>query len=106
MSITHAAPALSAIAPKTKADGDAIIRKVMWRLIPFIFACYVVSYLDRINVGFAALTMNHDLGLTATQFGWGAGLFFLGYFSFEIPSNLMMQRFGARIWIARIMITW
>jgi MFS family permease len=106
MSITHAAPALSAIAPKTKADGDAILSKVMWRLIPFIFACYVVSYLDRINVGFAALTMNRDLGLTPTQFGWGAGLFFLGYFSFEIPSNLLMQRFGARIWIARIMITW
>ena len=106
MSIAHAAPALSAIAPKTKPEGDAILSKVMWRLIPFIFACYVVSYLDRINVGFAALTMNRDLGLTPTQFGWGAGLFFLGYFSFEIPSNLLMQRFGARIWIARIMITW
>jgi len=87
-------------------DGDSVIRKAMWRLIPFIFVCYVVSYLDRINVGFAALTMNQDLGLTATQFGWGAGLFFIGYFSFEIPSNLLMQRFGARIWIARIMITW
>jgi len=97
---------MPAAAPRTAVDGDAIVAKAMWRLVPFIFLCYVVSYLDRINVGFAALTMNHDLGLTATQFGWGAGLFFLGYFSFEIPSNLLMQRFGARIWIARIMITW
>jgi len=94
-----------AVAPR-EIDGDRVISKAMWRLIPFIFVCYVVSYLDRINVGFAALTMNQDLGLTATQFGWGAGLFFIGYFSFEIPSNLLMQRFGARIWIARIMITW
>ena len=106
MSVIHTAPAPGAIVPKSQGEGDAIISKVMWRLIPFIFVCYVVSYLDRINVGFAALTMNQDLGLTATQFGLGAGLFFLGYFSFEIPSNLMMQRFGARIWIARIMITW
>ena len=107
MSTTYAEPGqITRPAPKSKAEGDAILSKVMWRLIPFIFVCYVVSYLDRINVGFAALTMNKDLGLTATQFGWGAGLFFLGYFSFEIPSNLMMQRFGARVWIARIMITW
>ena len=95
-----------AVGAPVQTEGEAIIRKAMWRLIPFIFACYVVSYLDRINVGFAALTMNQDLGLTATQFGWGAGLFFIGYFSFEIPSNLLMQRFGSRIWIARIMITW
>jgi MFS family permease len=108
MSITQEAAGrlMPAARSKTPAEGDAIVGKAMWRLIPFIFVCYVVSYLDRINVGFAALTMNHDLGLTATQFGWGAGLFFIGYFSFEIPSNLLMQRFGARIWIARIMITW
>jgi len=106
MSAINAAAGPSLIAVGEPTDGDRIISKVMRRLIPFIFACYVVSYLDRINVGFAALTMNRDLGLTATEFGWGAGLFFLGYFSFEIPSNLMMQRFGARIWIARIMITW
>ena len=97
---------ISAAPTRTQTEGERVISKAMWRLIPFIFVCYVVSYLDRINVGFAALTMNQDLGLTATQFGWGAGLFFLGYFSFEIPSNLLMQRFGARIWIARIMITW
>jgi MFS family permease len=106
MSVIHTATATAAAAGKTPAEGEAIISKAMRRLLPFIFICYVVSYLDRINVGFAALTMNQDLGLTAAQFGLGAGLFFIGYFSFEIPSNLMMQRFGARIWIARIMITW
>lgn len=100
------ATSVTPVASEIDVEGERIIRKVMWRLIPFIFICYVVSYLDRINVGFAALTMNTDLGLTATQFGWGAGLFFFGYFIFEVPSNLMMQRFGPRIWIARIMITW
>src|SRR4029434_8974594 len=80
--------------------------KVMRRIIPFVFVCYVISYIDRINVGFAALTMNRDLGLTPSEFGLGAGLFFFGYFLFEIPSNLIMQRVGARLWIARIMITW
>src|SRR4029434_6604935 len=85
---------------------EAVMRKVMRRIIPFVFVCYVISYIDRVNVGFAALTMNRDLGLTPAQFGIGAGLFFIGYFLFEIPSNLIMQRVGARIWIARIMITW
>ncbi|MGH1590224.1 MFS transporter [Methylobacterium phyllosphaerae] len=79
---------------------------MMRRILPFLFACYVVSYLDRVNVGFAALTMNEHIGLTATSFGIGAGLFFLGYFLAEIPSNLIMMRVGARLWIARIMITW
>lgn len=87
-------------------DITPTMTKVMRRIIPFIFVCYVVSYLDRINVGFAGLQMNRDLGLTPSQFGWGAGLFFLGYFLCEIPSNLMMQRVGARLWIARIMISW
>nr|WP_229503922.1 MFS transporter [Massilia putida] len=82
------------------------MKKVIRRIIPFVFICYVVSYLDRINVGFAALTMNRDLGLTPAQFGLGAGLFFLGYFIFEIPSNLALHKFGARVWIARIMISW
>src|SRR4029453_11216422 len=85
---------------------EAVMRKVMRRIIPFVFVCYVISYIDRVNVGFAALTMNRDLGLTPAQFGIGAGLFFIGYFLFEIPSNLIMQRVGARLWIARIMITW
>ncbi len=82
------------------------MKKVLRRLIPFILLCYVVSYLDRINVGFAALTMNKDLGLTPAQFGLGAGLFFIGYFFFEIPSNLALHKFGARMWISRIMISW
>ncbi len=86
--------------------GEAVMSKVMRRIIPFVFVCYVISYIDRVNVGFAALTMNRDLGLTPAQFGIGAGLFFIGYFLFEIPSNLIMQRVGARFWIARIMITW
>ena len=76
------------------------------RIVPFLFVCYVVSYLDRVNVGFAALTMNKDIGLTPTAFGIGAGLFFFGYFIAEIPSNLIMMKVGARLWIARIMISW
>lgn len=92
---------LAAPAPET-AFERATMRTVTRRIVPFIFLCYVVSYLDRINVGFAGLQMNRDLGLTPTQFGWGAGLFFIGYFLCEIPSSLMMQRVGARRWIARI----
>ncbi|TNC10341.1 MFS transporter [Methylobacterium terricola] len=90
----------------TAIDERALHRKLMWRILPFLFVCYVISYLDRVNVGFAALTMNKDIGLSATAFGVGAGLFFFGYFIAEIPSNLIMMRVGARIWIARIMITW
>jgi len=99
-------PAASAPADSAAVSETAIMKKVMRRLIPFILLCYVVSYLDRINVGFAALTMNRDLGLTPSQFGLGAGLFFIGYFFFEIPSNLALHRFGARMWISRIMISW
>lgn len=93
-------------APLSDAEGEQVLRRALWRILPFIFACYVISYLDRTNVGFAAISMNQDLGLTATMFGWAAGLFFFGYFIFEIPSNLLLQRFGARVWIARIMISW
>jgi D-galactonate transporter len=92
--------------PLSDAEGEQLLKRVLRRIVPFIFLCYVISYLDRTNVGFAAITMNKELGLTATMFGWAAGLFFFGYFIFEIPSNLLMQRFGARVWIARIMITW
>ncbi|MFP3369009.1 MULTISPECIES: MFS transporter [unclassified Pseudomonas] len=92
--------------PLSEAEGERLMRRVLWRLLPFIFCCYVISYLDRTNVGFAAISMNQDLGLTATMFGWAAGLFFFGYFIFELPSNLLLQRFGARVWIARIMVTW
>src|SRR6202046_3188203 len=82
------------------------IRKVSARLIPFLIVCYFIAYLDRVNVGFAALTMNKALGLTATMFGFGAGIFFFTYFLFEVPSNLFLDRFGARKWIARIMLSW
>ena len=82
------------------------LRKIRNRcVLPLLFA-FVISYLDRVNVGFAAITANRDLGLTAAQFGWGAGLLFLGYAFFELPSNLALERFGARRWLARIMITW
>jgi ACS family tartrate transporter-like MFS transporter len=83
-----------------------VISKVSRRIVPFVALCYFLCYLDRVNVGFAALQMNNDLGFTATMFGWGAGIFFFGYFFFEVPSNLALERFGARLWIARIMVTW
>ncbi|SFO43117.1 MFS transporter [Sphingomonas sp. OK281] len=81
-------------------------RKVIWRMLPILTLGYVFNFLDRTNIGFAALQMNRDLGLTATQFGWGAGILFIGYCGFEIPSNMLLYRFGARRWIARIMISW
>ena len=86
--------------------ADALAGKVARRLLPFLMLCYFFAYLDRVNVGFAALTMNRDIGLSATAYGLGAGLFFLGYVAFEVPSNLILERVGARIWIARIMVTW
>jgi MFS transporter, ACS family, tartrate transporter len=82
------------------------IAKVTKRIVPFLIVCYFVAYLDRVNVGFAALAMNHDLGLSQTAFGLGAGIFFIAYFIFEVPSNLLLERFGARKWIARIMLSW
>jgi sugar phosphate permease len=81
------------------------VRKAAWRFIPLLALAYFFNYLDRTSVGFAALTMNRDLGLTATQFGWGAGIMFAGYCLCEVPSNLALYRFGARRWLARIMIT-
>ena len=83
-----------------------LLSKVTRRLIPFMFLLYIVAYLDRINVGFAALQLNQALNFDPTVFGLGAGIFFIGYFLFEIPSNLIMERVGARIWIARILLTW
>lgn len=83
-----------------------VMRKVTWRLIPFMFVLYIIAYLDRINVSFAGLQMNEELGFTKAIYGLGAGIFFIGYFLFEVPSNLIMERTGARIWIARIMVTW
>jgi len=82
------------------------IRKLQSRLLPFLFLLYIISFVDRINIGFAALTMNKELAMTSQQFGFAAGIFFLGYSLFEVPSNLLLHRMGARVWIARILITW
>jgi len=82
------------------------IHKLRMRIIPFVFVLYIISFLDRINIGFAALTMNKALAISSKQFGLVAGIFFFGYFLFEIPSNLLLHKLGARIWIARILITW
>jgi ACS family tartrate transporter-like MFS transporter len=83
-----------------------VLRKITLRIVPFVMLLYFVAFIDRVNIGFAALTMNKDLGFSPTVFGFGAGIFFLGYFLFEVPSNLVLDKVGARIWIARVMITW
>ena len=93
-----------AVAPIS--SETATIRKLRLRILPFVFLLYVVSFLDRINIGFAALTMNKELAITSQQFGFLAGIFFFGYFIFEIPSNLLLHKIGARIWITRILIVW
>lgn len=85
---------------------EKLYARVSWRLLPFLFVCYVVAYLDRVNVGFAKLQMQADLHLSDTVYGLGAGIFFIGYFLFEVPANLLMLRVGARRWIARIMASW
>src|SRR5919202_3178242 len=82
------------------------IRRITWRIVPFIILLYFIAFIDRVNIGFASLTMNKDLGFSPTVFGFGAGIFFLGYFLFEVPSNLVLEKVGARLWIARIMVTW
>ena len=82
------------------------MRRVAWRLLPFLIVCYLIAIIDRGNIGMASLQMNEDLQLTAQIFGFASSLFFFAYFLVEVPSNLAMQRYGARIWIARIMITW
>ncbi|MFJ3525413.1 MFS transporter [Pseudomonas sp. NPDC090203] len=85
---------------------QATMRRVAWRLLPFLIVCYLIAIIDRGNIGMASLQMNHDLGLTPAVFGLASSLFFVSYFLVEVPSNLALQRFGARVWIARIMITW
>jgi MFS family permease len=82
------------------------LHKCAWRLVPILLLAQIFNYVDRTSVGFAALTMNHDLGLSATEFGWGAGILFVGYCLFEVPSTLMQRRVGARLWLGRIMISW
>src|SRR5258708_10282710 len=88
------------------AASDKILKRAAWRLIPFMSLMYVVSFLDRVNISFAALTMNRDLGFSPQAYGFGAGIFFWGYFLFEVPSNLMLQKVGARLWMCRICVTW
>ena len=87
-------------------ENQALLEKIAWRLLPFLFLMFAISFLDRINIGFAALSMNKDLRLTATAFGFVTTVFYVGYVLCEIPSNLLMARFGARVWLSRIMITW
>ncbi|WP_405416449.1 MFS transporter [Pseudonocardia alni] len=96
---------------RTATEGEGVlvstaVRTATKRLIPLLALAYLLNYIDRVNVGFASLTMNADLGLSAAAYGLGAGLFFIGYFFFEVPSNVILHRVGARIWIARIMVTW
>jgi ACS family tartrate transporter-like MFS transporter len=95
-----------AVLVQSESPESALLSRVRRRLIPFMFLLYIAAYLDRVNIGFAALQMNRDLGLSDAVYGFGAGIFFLSYFVFEVPSNLIMARVGARAWIARIMITW
>src|SRR4029079_3773380 len=83
-----------------------VLRKITYRIVPFIMLLYFIAFIDRVNIGFASLTMNKELGFSPAVFGFGAGIFFLGYFLFEVPSNLILEKVGARIWIARVMITW
>jgi len=94
------------LAPETSVDAHSLLKKLRWRLLPFLFLLYVVAYLDRINVGFAALQMKAQLGFSDTVYGLGAGIFFLGYFVFQVPANLALERVGARRWIAALMICW
>ncbi|CAB3766595.1 MFS transporter [Paraburkholderia solisilvae] len=97
---------MAVASPGGAASGNSIYARVMWRFMPLLFVCYVVAYLDRVNVGFAKLQMLNDLHFSEAMYGFGAGIFFVGYFFFEVPSNLLLHRVGARRWIARIMVTW
>lgn len=84
----------------------ALYNRIFWRIVPFLFLCYVVAFLDRVNVGFAKLQMVEQLGFSDAAYGFGAGIFFIGYFLFEVPSNLLLEKVGAKWWITRIMVTW
>ncbi len=90
----------------TQSLDDALYRKVNWRIIPLFIVCFLFAYLDRVNISFAKLQMQSDLGFSETVYGLGASLFFVGYFLFEVPSNILLHKIGARVWIARIMVTW
>ncbi len=95
----------TATTPPTEVEARTM-RRVTWRLVPFLMLCYFIAFVDRVNAGFAAIDMNRDIGLSAAAFGLGGGLFYVTYVLFEVPSNLAMQKVGAKLWIARIMITW
>ena len=95
-----------AIAPDDAAVEKSAMRKIYLRLLPFAILCYILAYIDRINSSFAALTMRADLNMSAADFGFAVGTFYWAYFLFEVPSNVIMEKVGARIWIARIMVTW
>jgi ACS family tartrate transporter-like MFS transporter len=97
---------MSAQATRSLDFGAQTIRKIQFRLLPFMFLLYIVAVLDRVNIGFAALTMNKALAISAQQFGFLAGIFFIGYFFFEVPSNILLHKLGARVWIARILVSW
>jgi len=99
---------IAATSPIEVGEGirQSVLGKLRWRIVFFCFVLFIINYLDRVNVGFAAIHMNKDLGLSATAYGLGAGIFFLGYIAFEIPSNMIMHKVGPRRWIARIMVTW
>src|ERR1041385_2802129 len=103
---TASAPRPALPSENSEEVPSATLRKITFRLMPFLFLLYIVAWLDRVNVGFAALQMNADLRFSAATFGFGSGIFFLGYCLFEVPSNLVLERVGARLWIARIMVTW
>jgi D-galactonate transporter len=103
---THPGAQGDVYSAESSVDAAAVYRKVTWRFVPFLMICYIVAYLDRVNVGFAKLQMLSDLKFSDTVFGLGAGVFFLGYFLFEVPSNILLHKVGARRWIARIMISW
>src|SRR5205085_6142216 len=99
------AAAVTATSAARSELESSSIRAISWRLIPFLVLAYFFSYLDRVNLGFAALSMNAELKFSPIVFAWGAGIFFIGYFIFEVPSNLALEKFGAGRWIARIMVT-
>src|SRR3954469_3436811 len=102
----HRRKPMSATLPAADRLEQETMRRVPWRLMPFLILAYLLCYIDRVNVGFASLQMNKAVGIDAKTYGLGAGIFFIGYFILEVPSNLALARFGARTWIARIMISW
>ena len=102
---TCAAPAGADSAPGDDEDA-ALYKKAFWRFVPLLMLCMVAAYLDRVNIGFAKLQMSKDLNFSETMYGFGAGIFFIGYFLFEVPSNVILHRVGARLWMARILVTW